>query len=156
MSRFVRRLPGKAPTRALTDDDEALHEACKDLPEGIWATMRVSARPNRCYYVFRQTMRTRKAGNMTVKRRGATNLFEFKQFRMYVVGPGSIHPKTGGPYTANEERIIPAMPDVLLARLCELYGTPDPSAKTVMSVEAKQQTELLDAFLLVLRSANPW
>jgi hypothetical protein len=130
-----------------TDDDDALHDACKDLPEGVWATMRVSARPNRCYYVFRQTMRTRKAGNMTVTQPNKPNLFELKQHRMYVVGPGSIHPKTGGPYTANEERIIPAMPDILLRRLCELYGAPDASAIATMSEETKDQTELLDRFL---------
>ena len=31
---------------------------------------------NRCYYIFRQTMGTRKAGNMTVTREDLDNLFE--------------------------------------------------------------------------------
>src|SRR5580658_6169914 len=45
-----------------TDDESALKDACKDLPVEIWDTARVSARDNRCYYIFRQTMRTKRAG----------------------------------------------------------------------------------------------
>ena len=51
-----------------TDDEASLKEACEDLPPEIWNTTRVSARENRCYYIFRQTMRTRRAGNMTKER----------------------------------------------------------------------------------------
>src|SRR5215471_17842602 len=36
-----------------TDDEAALKEACKDLPPEVWDTTRVSARDNRCYYIFR-------------------------------------------------------------------------------------------------------
>jgi P4 family phage/plasmid primase-like protien len=107
--------------------------------------MRVSARENRCYYVFRQTMRTRKAGNMTVEQPGKPNLFEFKQHRLYVVGPGSIHEKTSKPYEVREHT-IPAMPDVLLRRLCELYGAPEASASG-MTDDARRETETLDRFL---------
>lgn len=131
-----------------TDDEVALKEACADLPPGVWDTARVSARENRCYYIFRQTMRTRHAGNMTATREGQDNLFEFKQHRMYCTGPGSIHPKTGTPYLV-DWRPIPAMPDVLLNRLCELYGAPKPGNKTAMSEETERQTELLDRFLAV-------
>jgi len=91
-------------------------------------------------------MRTRKTGNMTVEREGKENLFEFKQHRVYVTGPGSIHPKTNAPY-AVEWRTIPALPDVLLNRLCELYGAPKASESGTMSEETKKQTELLDRFL---------
>lgn len=129
-----------------TDDEAALKAACKDIPAGAWDTTRVSARENRCYYIFRQTMRTKHAGNMTATREGQENLFEFKQHRMYCTGPGSIHPKTGMPYSV-DWRPIPAMPDVLLNRLCELYGGPKPGNKTGMSEEAKRQTDLLDSFL---------
>ena len=45
-----------------TDDESALKEACKDLPSDIWSTARVSARENRCYFIFRQTSRTKRAG----------------------------------------------------------------------------------------------
>ncbi|HWA96777.1 MAG TPA: AAA family ATPase [Terracidiphilus sp.] len=38
------------------------------------------------------------------------------------------------------------MPDVLLNRLCELYGSPKPNAQA-MSDDAKRETELLDRFL---------
>ena len=91
-------------------------------------------------------MRTRRAGNMTVHRERKENLFEFKQHRVYVTGPGRIHPKTGTPYGA-EWRTIPAMPDVLLNRLCELYGAPKGSEAHAMSDETKRQTELLERFL---------
>jgi hypothetical protein len=105
-----------------TDSETELKDACADLPPEVWDTARVSSgRPDRAYYIFRQTMRTRKAGNMTKTREGLDNLFEFKQHRVYVVGPGSIHPKTGKPY-GMEWRTIPAMPDVLLNKLCELSG----------------------------------
>lgn len=129
-----------------TDDEAALKEACAALPPDVWDTARVSARDNRCYYIFRQTMRTKRAGNMTATREGQDNLFEFKQHRMYCTGPGSIHPKTGAPYLA-DWRPIPAMPDVLLNRLCELYGAPKPGNTGVMSEEVKRETELLDRFL---------
>lgn len=129
-----------------TDDEASLRETCADLPPEIWDTARVSARDNRCYYIFRQTMRTRKAGNMTVTRAGQENLFEFKQHRVYVTGPGSIHPKTGKPYGV-EWRTIPAMPDVLLHRLCELYGAPKATDSHKMDAETARQTALLDSFL---------
>jgi Bifunctional DNA primase/polymerase, N-terminal/AAA domain len=129
-----------------TDAEHDLKEACADLPPEIWDTARVSARPDRSYYIFRQTMRTKRAGNMTVTREGKENLFEFKQHRLYVVGPGSIHPKTGQPYGV-EWRTIPAMPDVLLNRLCELYGAPKATSAGVMSEDAKCGTAKLDDFL---------
>jgi hypothetical protein len=129
-----------------TDDEAALKAACADIPPEVWDTVRVSARENRSYYIFRQTMRTKRAGNMTAAREGQENLFEFKQHRMYVTGPGSIHPKTGGPY-AVEWRTIPAMPDVLLNRLCELYGKPKATGPQQMSDEVKRETGLLDRFL---------
>ena len=136
-----------------TDDEAALKEACADIPAGAWDTTRVSARENRCYYIFRQTSRTRRAGNMTVTREGKENLFEFKQHRVYCTGPGSIHPTTGKPYVA-EWRNISAMPDVLLNRLCELYGAPKPGNKTVMSGETRRQTDLLDRFLATYEVAT--
>ena len=130
-----------------TDSETELKESCADLPPGIWDTTRVSSgRPDRAYYIFRQTMRTKRAGNMTATRKGQDNLFEFKQHRVLVVGPGSIHPKTGKPYGA-EWRTIPAMPDVLLNRLCELYGAPKATDSRPMSAEAKEGTETLDRFL---------
>src|SRR5262249_35062749 len=54
--------------------------------------------------------------------------------------------KTGMAYGV-EWRPIPAMPDVLLNRLCELYGAPKASDLRSMSEEIKKQTELLDSFL---------
>jgi Bifunctional DNA primase/polymerase, N-terminal len=131
-----------------TDDEAALKAACTDLGSEVWDTTRVSARDNRCYYIFRQTTRTWRAGNMTASRRdqGLDNLFEFKQHRMYVTGPGSIHPKTGQPY-AVEWKPIPPLHDVLLERLCLIYGEPKPGNPSEMSEETRQQTELLDRFL---------
>ena len=129
-----------------TDDEAGLKDACADLPTEIWNTTRVSARDNRCYYIFRQTARTRRVGNMTKTREGQENLFELKINRVYVTGPGSIHPKTDKPYNV-EWRTIPAMPDVLLSRLCELAGTEKAAATHVMSEETTAGTALLDRFL---------
>lgn len=136
-----------------SDDEGALKELCADLPDDVWDTTRVSARDNRCYFIYRQTARTKRAGNMDVAREGKTNLFEFKQHRKYVTGPGSIHPKTKAPY-AVEWRRIPAMPDVLLNRLCELYGKPKATESRAMSEETKRQTELLDRFLVTYEVAT--
>ena len=61
-----------------------------------------------------------------------------RQYRTYVTGPGSIHPKTNSPY-AVEWRTIPAMPDILLDRLCELYGAPKATEPTTMSDDAKRR-----------------
>lgn len=129
-----------------TDDEQALKEACADIPPEVWDTTRVSARDNRCYYIFRQSMRTKRAGNMTATREGKDNLFEFKQHRCYVTGPGSVHPKTGMPYDV-EWRPIPVLHDVLLNRLCELYGKPKAAECAAMSEDTKRETELLDRFL---------
>ena len=129
-----------------TDSDRELKEACADLPPEIWDTARVSAREDRCYFIFRQTMRTKRAGNMTLTRKGKDNLFEFKQHRAYVTAPGSVHPVTGKPYGV-EWRTIPAMPDILLNRLCELYGAPKATDSDVMSEDVKRETGKLDAFL---------
>lgn len=41
-----------------TDDEAVLHEACSDISPEVWDTTRVSARANRCYYIFRQTARS--------------------------------------------------------------------------------------------------
>ena len=136
-----------------TDDEAALKEACADLLPEVWDTTRVSARGNRCYYIFRQTMRTKRAGNMTATREGLDNLFEFKQHRCLVTGPGSIHPKTGKPYLV-EWRSIPVLHDVLLDRLCELYGKPKDTQSGVMSDNVKRETELLDRFLATYEVAT--
>ena len=74
---------------------------------------------------------------ITTSSRGKENLFEFKQHRMIMTGPGSIH-KNGNVYKA-DWKMIPAMPDVLLHRLCELYGAPKPGKTGVMSEEAKRR-----------------
>jgi len=130
-----------------TDSETELKEACADLPPEIWDTARVSSgRPDRAYYIFRQTMRTRAAGNMTKARPGLDNLFEFKQHRVYVAGPGSTHPKTGKPYLV-EWKTIPAMPDVLLNRLGELNGAPKATGAGTMDAETQRQTKLLASFL---------
>lgn len=131
-----------------TDDEGALKEACKDLPPEIWDTTRVSARDNRCYYIFRQTQRTRTCAvkDKSCKRDGKENLFEFKAYRTYVTGPGSVHPKTNAPY-AVEWRSIPALPDILLDRLCELIGAAKASEPRPMSDEPERETATLDRFL---------
>lgn len=132
-----------------TDSETELKAACSDLSPEVWDTAKISSgRPNRACYIFRQTERTRKAAirDKAATREGKDNLFEFKAYRTYVTGPGSIHPITGKPYGV-EWRIIPAMPDMLLDRLCELYGAPKATNAETMSPETKLETEKLDAFL---------
>jgi hypothetical protein len=137
-----------------TDSESELKELCADIPADVWDTTRVSSgRPDRAYYIFRQTMRTKRAGNMTATREDKDNLFEFKQHRCLVVGPGSIHPKTGLPYGVEWKR-VPAMPDVLLNRLCELDGKPKAASSGTMGAETKRQTELLDRFLATYQVAT--
>jgi hypothetical protein len=136
-----------------TDSEAELKSLCADLPPEVWDTTRVSARPDRCYYIYRQTTRTRRLGNKTATREGKDNLFEFKQHRVLVTGPGSIHPKTGGPYVAGWKR-IPAMPDELLARIAELVGAEKPSSTGNMDEETKRQTALLDRFLVTYEVAT--
>jgi len=142
-----------------TDDEAALKEACKDLPPEVWDTARVSARPNRCYFIFRQTQRTRTCAikDKSAKREGQDNLFEFKAYRTYVTGPGSIHPKTNAPYVV-EWKPIPALPDILLDRLCELIGEAKPSEPQPMSDEVKRETDNLDRFLAYydVATLGPW
>lgn len=132
-----------------TDSETELKAACADLPPEIWDTTRVSSgRPDRAYYIFRQTQRTRAAviRDKALRRDGKENLFEFKAFRTLVTGPGSIHPDTGKPYNA-DWRPNPAFPNVLLDRLCDLYGAPKATNSEAMSEEAKAGTDKLDAFL---------
>jgi hypothetical protein len=71
---------------------------------------------------------------------------------MIMTGPGSVH-KNGNVYKA-DWKMIPAMPDVLLHRLCELYGAPKPGKTGVMSEEAKRETGLLDRFLATYEVAT--
>ncbi len=106
-----------------SDSFAKLRSLCADLPTEIFDTFTVSARPDRVHLYYRQTQRTRAAGNVTLEGcKGEPNVFEFKQFRVFVVAEGSIHPKTGKPYEVICDGIIPAMPDVLLNRLKELKG----------------------------------
>jgi hypothetical protein len=46
------------------------------------------------------------------------------------------------------------MPDVLLNRLCELYGRPKATDSAAMNAETKRQTELLDRFLATYEVAT--
>lgn len=133
-----------------TDSETELKAACDavGVPAEVWTTARVSSgRPDRCYYIFRQTMRTRAAGNLTKTRPGQDNLFEFKQHRVYVTGPGSIHPITGQPYVA-EWRNIGPMPDALLNVLLAAVGEVSiVGSGRAMNADTEQQTTLLDKFL---------
>src|ERR1019366_8553153 len=46
-----------------------------------------------------------------------------------------------------EWKTIPAMPDILLNRLCELSGAPGATEAHKMDAETTRQTGLLDSFL---------
>jgi len=133
-----------------TDSEPELLEAAKEhgVPPEAWDTARfTSGRPNRACYVFRQTTRTWKVGNLTLTREGKDNLFELKQFRMYVTGPGSIHPLTGKPYYWDTWIKPQAMPEPLLDLLCELHGKPRDKQKAEIDAKTQEQLDKLDKFL---------
>jgi len=79
----------------------------KQLP----VTYTVQARPNRPHIYFKQTDKSRAAGNMD-----CPGIFEFKQNGRYVVGEGSIHPE-GMTYSCIKDEPIAEMPDWLVEDL---------------------------------------
>lgn len=79
----------------------------KQLPH----TYTVQARPNRPHMYFKQTDKSRAAGNMD-----CPGIFEFKQNGRYVVGEGSIHPE-GMTYSCIKDEPIAEIPDWLVQDL---------------------------------------
>lgn len=89
------------------------------------STFLVQSRPGRLHYYFRQSDASRACGSITQKEIPFGSL---RQNNAYVVGPLSIHPDTGLPYTiVNDVPIVP-IPDTLVAWL-DAQRTSEKSAK---------------------------
>ena len=101
------------------DDNERLTELLQSTRGvAIPPTFTVESSPGRRHYYFRQTATTfSQKANIAV---GA--LFELRHREQYVVGPGSIHSKTGLPYAIVDSRDPVALPDSLLNALGYLKG----------------------------------
>lgn len=81
------------------------------ISRGMPFTYMVQARANRPHIYFRQTSKSKAAGNMD-----CPGIFEFKQNNRYVVGEGSVHPE-GMIYTCIKEDPIVEIPDWLITDL---------------------------------------
>lgn len=95
-----------------TDDVRKLVSLLGPIPK----TLTVSARPNRGYWIFRQTEKTRAIKNCPT----APGLFEWRHVNQYCVGFGSIHPETKQSYRLVVDTEPIPFPDHLVDRLLEL------------------------------------
>jgi len=100
-----------------TDNVERLTDLLQNEGVKIPKTFTVESRPGRRHYYFRQTEKTLAARNSTLM-----GLFEFRAHNQYVVGPGSIHPKTGLPYQIVEDCDAVPFPNELLRAIQHLKG----------------------------------
>ena len=108
-------------------------------------TFCVSASPNRAYFVFAQSDRSR----ATTKNLEVEGIFEHRHRNEYCVGPGSIHP-SGRTYEVVSDAPCAPFPDWLLTRLQELYKSAPISTKPNATNEVDQ-----DAYK-ALRNAYLW
>lgn len=98
------------------------------LDPTLFDTYCVSARDNRRQFAFLQTERSRsmKKRNLDYAVPGEPdNVFEFKSWRKFGMGEGSVH-KTGAIYTIVQDRPIKPVPDLLITRAEELAAAVKP------------------------------
>jgi putative DNA primase/helicase len=96
-------------------DDRAKFFECLGRP--MPATLTVSARPNRGYFVFENTDRARSVSGCP---KSSEAVFEWRRENQYCCGWGSIHPDTGKPYELIKDLKPVPIPDWLVDRLLEL------------------------------------
>lgn len=127
----------------LETDDHAKFVSALGKP--VPPTFSVSATPNRGYWVFEQTDKTR-----TIKKNLEwEGVFEHRHINEYCVGPGSIHPSGREYVIVRDVEPIP-MPDWLVDKLQELYRAAPVSTKPGVTTEVDE-----DAYSK-LRSAYLW
>lgn len=98
------------------------------IDPALFDTYCVAARDNRRQFAFLQTERSRamKKRNLDYAVPGEPdNVFEFKSWRKFGMGEGSVH-KTGATYTIVQDRPIKPVPDLLIMRAEELAATVKP------------------------------
>ena len=127
----------------LETDDHAKFVSALGKP--VPPTFSVSATPNRGYWVFEQTDKTR-----TIKKNLEwEGVFEHRHINEYCVGPGSIHASGREYVIVRDVEPIP-MPDWLVDKLQELYRAAPISTKPGVTTEVDK-----DAYSK-LRSAYLW
>ena len=100
-----------------TDNLDRAVELLKNEGATIPETFTVESRPGRRHFYFLQTPGTRESKNLSLP-----GLFELRCRDQYVVGAGSIHPKTGMPYQIVQDVQIVPFPADLLKALQHLKG----------------------------------
>jgi Bifunctional DNA primase/polymerase, N-terminal/AAA domain len=99
-----------------SDDEPRLRELLGNEGVIIPETFTSQARENRPHWIFRRTERTNHCPTLP-------GLFECRFVNQYVVGPGSIHPKTGQPYCIVRDVDPVPFPDELMDALEHLSRT---------------------------------
>lgn len=95
------------------DSPEVLKRIETETGQKIPSTYRVRSSPGRGHFYFRQTPESIAMGNISQGFVKNTD-WSARVDRQYVVAPGSIHPKTGDPYTPLREEPIIDAPQWLL------------------------------------------
>jgi hypothetical protein len=108
------------------------------------------------HYIFLQTDRSRALGNRQAKKPEGGEWFSFRQNRMYVVGPGSVHPNGNEYGVARDVPPIP-LPD-WLADWVEKHSSPNAVPKEARPVDDDFDfDELMDHYgIAIVRDNGPW
>ena len=132
-------------------DDRAKFFECLGRP--MPATLTVSARPNRGYFVFENTDRARSISGCP---KSSEAVFEWRRENQYCCGWGSIHPGTGKPYELIKDLKPIPIPDWLVDRLLELSQNKIQKAIEVTDEEkGSYDLEILGNVLQLWREQNP-
>jgi hypothetical protein len=93
-----------------TDEKNVIRRFQDDTGESF-RTRTHQSQPGHFHFLFKQTELSRKTGSIT---QAQLRWGSFRQHNQYIVGPGSLHERTGEPYTVvRDEEIIP-IPDSFL------------------------------------------
>ena len=134
---FAKKVPTDANYGIVADENFSLLET-DDVTKFTAAlgggkiphTLCISASPNRGYWVFRQTDKTRAIR----KNLEWDGVFEWRHVNEYCVGPGSIHP-SGREYRVVIDAPPAPFPDWLVDKLQELYRQAPVSSKPGVTTE---------------------
>ena len=134
---FTKKVPTDANYGIVADENFSLLET-DDVTKFTAAlgggkiphTLCISASPNRGYWVFRQTDKTRAIR----KNLEWDGVFEWRHVNEYCVGPGSIHP-SGREYRVVIDAPPAPFPDWLVDKLQELYRQAPVSSKPGVTTE---------------------
>ena len=132
-------------------DDRAKFFECLGRP--MPATLTVSARPNRGYFVFENTDRARSISGCP---KSSEAVFEWRRENQYCCGWGSIHPGTGKPYELIKDLKPIPIPDWLVDRLLELSQNKIQKAIEVTDeTPGSYDTEILGNLLQLWSEQSP-